>query len=125
MARERRRKLERASSKGTGESDDVDEKDDYSDYPLPTAAEGGDAVAKGMSLFDLKVPGLMTAEEIEETLDLATMPIRVGGRMAEAQDLVSWESSDLRNPKSIQGIIGEMVACMGPEVAWQIVVQLG
>ena len=85
MARERRRKLERASSKSAGESDDAEEKDDYSDYPLPTAAEGGDAVAKGMSLFELKVPGLMTAEEIEEQLDLATMPIRVGGRMAEAQ----------------------------------------
>ncbi|KAL7773757.1 hypothetical protein CFE70_003724 [Pyrenophora teres f. teres 0-1] len=125
MARERRRKLEKASSKGEGESDNVEEKDDYSDYPLPTAAEGGNAVAKGMSLFELKVPGLMTAEEIEQNLDLATMPIRVGGRMAEAQDLVSWEGSDLRNPKSIQGIIGEMVACMGPEVAWQIVVQLG
>ena len=27
----------------------------------------------------------MTAEEIEQQLDLATMPIRVGGRMAEAQ----------------------------------------
>ncbi|KAI1573408.1 arginyl-tRNA:protein arginylyltransferase [Pyrenophora tritici-repentis] len=125
MARERRRKLEKALSKDEGAEDHVEEKDDYSDYPLPTAAEAGNAVAKGMSLFELKVPGLMTAEEIEENLDLATMPIRVGSRMAEAQDLVSWEGSDLRNPKSIQGIIGEMVACMGPEVAWQVVVQLG
>jgi arginine-tRNA-protein transferase len=41
------------------------------------------------------------------------------------QDLVSWDGSELRNSKSIRGVIGEMVACMGPEVAWQVVVQLG
>lgn len=75
MSRERRRK----------EMGIDGEQDDYSDYPYPTAAEAGKAVSKGVSLFELKVPGLMTAEEIEEQLDLATMPIRVGGRMAEAQ----------------------------------------
>jgi arginine-tRNA-protein transferase len=74
MSRERRRQKEEAA-----------EQDDYSDYPLPTAAQAGEAVAKGMSLFELKVPGVMTAEEIEEKIDLATMPIRVGGRMAELQ----------------------------------------
>lgn len=58
---------------------------DIADYPLPTAADGGAAVSNGMSLFDLKVPGLMTTEEIEEQLDLDSMPILVGGRMAEAQ----------------------------------------
>ena len=41
------------------------------------------------------------------------------------EDLVSWDGSELRNSKSIRGVIGEMVACMGPEVAWQVVVQLG
>lgn len=55
------------------------------DVPLPKAAEAGAAVAKGTSLFELKIPGLMTAEEIEEQLDLGTMPISVGNRMAEAQ----------------------------------------
>ncbi|KAH6870786.1 arginine-tRNA-protein transferase, partial [Alternaria rosae] len=121
MSRERRRK----EHKSDGETSAAAEQDDYSDYPQPTAAEGGKAVSDGMSLFDLKVPGLMTVEEIEQQLDLATMPIRVRGQMAEAQDLVSWEGSDLKNPRSIKGIIGEMVACMGPEVAWQVVVQLG
>jgi hypothetical protein len=79
------RELRRKESKCDEEKSATEEQDDYSDYPRPTAAEAGKAVKKGMSLFDLKVPGLMTAEEIEEQLDLATMPIRVGGRMAEAQ----------------------------------------
>jgi arginine-tRNA-protein transferase len=41
------------------------------------------------------------------------------------QDLVSWDSSTLRDSRSAKGIIGELVACMGPEAAWQIAVELG
>ena len=58
---------------------------DRARWPLPTAAEAGEAVKDGMSLFDLKIPGVMTVEEIESTLDLASVPIRVGGRLALAE----------------------------------------
>lgn len=58
---------------------------DLSDFPLPTAKQGGKAVQDGMSLFELKVPGLMTPEEIEEQLNLDSTPIRVRGRMAKAR----------------------------------------
>ncbi|EMD96300.1 hypothetical protein COCC4DRAFT_184710 [Bipolaris maydis ATCC 48331] len=115
MARERRRRADGV---------DTAEQDDYSDYPLVSPTEAANAWMNGMSLFHLKMPGVMTAEEIEEKIDLATMPFRAGSRLVELQDLVSWDSSDLRDPHSIQGMVGEMVACMGPEVAWQIVVQL-
>ncbi|KAF1851678.1 arginine-tRNA-protein transferase 1 [Cucurbitaria berberidis CBS 394.84] len=127
LSRERRKKAEKEVSVTI---DDRDAKEnaqstpaELSDYPLPTAAEGGEAVSNGMSLFDLKIPGLMTVEEIEEQLDLGTMPIRVGNKMAEAQDLVSWDSGDLRSPQSIKGIIGELVACLGPEAACHVVVK--
>jgi arginine-tRNA-protein transferase len=125
LSRERRRREENAVSKDGNVSVPDSNEDNYSDYPLPTAIEVGDAVKSGMSLFDLKVPGLMTPEEIEEQLDLGTVPIRVGGREAEAQDLRSWDKSDLRDPRSMKGIIGELVACLGPEAAWQVVVELG
>jgi arginine-tRNA-protein transferase len=132
MARERRRKI----------SGDAVDQDDYSDYPMPTAAEAGKATKKGVSLFDLQIPGIMTVDEIEEQLDLDTMPVRVGGQTAEChvrlrpklwirimlthlQQLASWENSDIRNPHTVRGIIAEMVACMGPEAAWQVVVELG
>ena len=89
LSRERRRRGKKDSSANVenkdAEKDAQPEPDDFSEYPLPTAAEGGAAVSDGMSLFDLKVPGFMTVEEIEEHLDLGTMPIRVGKRMAEAQ----------------------------------------
>ncbi|KAH7398650.1 arginine-tRNA-protein transferase 1 [Phaeosphaeria sp. MPI-PUGE-AT-0046c] len=121
LSRERRRK---ANSKDAGEGSGIDE-DNLEDYPLPTAAEGGKAIGDGMSLFDLKIPGFMTAEEIEEQLDLGTTPIKVGGRMAEAQDLVSWDDSTLRDSGTAKAHIGELVACMGPEAAWQIIVEFG
>jgi hypothetical protein len=78
LSRERKRKE-------AGLIQTSDEEDQLDDFPMPTAAEGGEAVSNGTSLFDLKVPGLMTVDEIEEQLDLGTMPIKIGGRMAEAQ----------------------------------------
>lgn len=41
------------------------------------------------------------------------------------QDLVSWDTGDLKDPRSIKGSIGELVACLGPEAAWQVVVDFG
>jgi hypothetical protein len=89
MSRERRTKNAGAPLEKGGENEaeteGAVEQTIRSDFPHPTAAEAGEAVKNGLSLFDLKIPGLMTAEEIEEQLDLDSMPIRVGGRMAEAQ----------------------------------------
>lgn len=137
LSRERRRK----ANVEEAEVDPKTDKNDPKDYPLPTAVEGGKAVRNGMSLFDLKVPGFMTAEEVDEQLDLGTVPIKVGGRMAEAQvcdmsnqqkfpvnsakNLVSWEGSTLRDSGTAKAHIGELVAGMGPEAAWQIVVEFG
>lgn len=84
LSRERRLKEANLARTSDGNTETA-HADSIDDYPLPTATEGGEAVANGMSLFDLKVPGLMTPEEIEEQLDLGTMPIQIGGRMAEAQ----------------------------------------
>jgi arginine-tRNA-protein transferase len=86
LARERRREARALTPGGVkvGGSESADE-DKLDEHPFPSAAEAGEAVSNGTSLFDLKVPGLMTVEEIEEQLDLGTMPIKLGGRMAEAQ----------------------------------------
>jgi hypothetical protein len=83
----RERQFKQGDSAGT--TTELTANNIVAEYPLPTATEGGDAVANGMSLFDLKVPGLMTTEEIEEQLDLGTVPIVIRGRMAEARVGVS------------------------------------
>jgi arginine-tRNA-protein transferase len=38
---------------------------------------------------------------------------------------VSWAESDIRDAKSLKGIIGELVACIGPDAAREVVVDLG
>lgn len=85
LSRERGRKDSAASADSRGTTTNESHGDVTLDYPLPTAAEAGPAVQNGMSLFDLKVPGIMTELEIESTLDLGSIPIRVRGRLAEAQ----------------------------------------
>lgn len=106
--------------------DGVSQQDELAEYLLPTAAEGGYAVSNGMSLFDLKVPGLMTVEEIEEQVELDDLALKVRAAPVTLKTsmLVAWSNSDLRDPRSIKGIIGELVACIGPEVARKIVVDL-
>jgi hypothetical protein len=76
-SRERRK---RAREDGTSSVESAqDGHGDPEEYPLPSAPEAGDAVKNGMSLFDLKVPGLMTVEEIEEKVALDEQPLKVRG----------------------------------------------
>ncbi|KAF2190853.1 hypothetical protein K469DRAFT_733482 [Zopfia rhizophila CBS 207.26] len=128
LSRERRLKKEDREDSGNGSAIDVDPKDNIRiDFPLPSAAEAGKAVQRGMSLFDLKVPGLMTVEDIETQVKLDNQAIQIRGfpRIVEAQELVAWRKGDLREPQTLKGIIGELVACVGPEVAPQLVVNFG
>jgi arginine-tRNA-protein transferase len=78
LARERVLKEKTRSSK-TPADEELPKEDTFDDYPLPTAIEGANAVQSGMSLFDLKVPGLMTVEEIEQQVHLDDTHIQVRG----------------------------------------------
>lgn len=89
LSRERRRQaaISSISSKNTDNTCPaaVSEEDDYSDYSLQTAAAAGEAVASGKSLFDLKMPGVMTAEEVSLEYPLDQQRITARGRMFEAE----------------------------------------
>ncbi|KAF2639403.1 hypothetical protein P280DRAFT_491229 [Massarina eburnea CBS 473.64] len=98
LSREQRRK----EAHGSSENADSEE-DDYSDFPFPTATEGGEAITKGTSLFDLKIPGVMTAAEIEQDYPLDQQRIAARGRLFEAEDLMAWEDGNVKDPKSLKG----------------------
>jgi arginyl-tRNA---protein transferase len=83
LARERRRRAEREKTEAA--ADAAEDVDDYSDYPFPTATQGGKAVAQGASLFDLKIPGVMTAEEIESNYPLDQQRITARGQLFQAE----------------------------------------
>ncbi|KAF2256767.1 arginine-tRNA-protein transferase 1 [Trematosphaeria pertusa] len=123
LSRERRRKELSLKDEGLNEpAPDEAGVDDFSDYPLPSASEAGEAIMDGTSLFDLKIPGVMTAEEVENDYELDHQRLQARGRLFEADDLMAWESGDIRDPKSLKGIIAELVACLGADVARQVVV---
>ncbi|KAF2263244.1 arginine-tRNA-protein transferase 1 [Lojkania enalia] len=130
LARERRLKQTRSTSDTTPEgmsiTESVSEKDDYFDYPISTAAEAAEAVKRGLSLFDLKVPGLMTVDEIEQDIRLDEQPIRLMTRAGlmtfQAQDLKSWGKGNMRKSRTFKGFIAELVACIGPEAAREVVI---
>lgn len=63
----RERRLKESTSGDSTESSQVDtEPDAHSDFMYPTAKEASDAVSSGVSLFDLKIPGVMTEDEIKQ-----------------------------------------------------------
>lgn len=120
LSRERRRGTLVAAAHGDAMGSE--EQDDYADYPLPTAVQGGEAVQKGMSLFDLRVPGLMSAEQIEQDYPLDQQRLAARGKLFEAEDLMAWEDGNVKDPSSLKGIVAELVACLGPTAAKQVVV---
>ncbi|KAF2016875.1 arginine-tRNA-protein transferase 1 [Aaosphaeria arxii CBS 175.79] len=96
------------------------------EYIHPSAKEAGEAVENGLSLFDLKMPGLMTAEEVEEyPLDQQAIQVGKIPYPLTAEVLTSWETGDIRQPATIKGIIAELVACIGPDVAKETAVSFG
>lgn len=99
-------------------SADVDEAEYL--HPEPLAA-----MTSGLSLFQLRMPGVQTLPQVLETTDLDAMALTIGRGLHEMQDLVSWDSGSADDGQSTKAHIAEFAACIGPAVARGIVVDLG
>ena len=64
---------------------DVSSGVDTRDRPFRTASAAANAVAAGMSLFDIGFPGMMTLEEVCEAIDLDNITIKLGEAAYPAQ----------------------------------------
>ncbi|KAM5469591.1 Arginyl-tRNA--protein transferase 1 [Microsporum ferrugineum] len=71
---------------------------------------------ESMSLFDLRMPGVLTVEELRSQVDLDHWHLLIRGMLVEMTDLVGWETSSIKNPQAIKGIVAELAAALGPEV---------
>jgi arginine-tRNA-protein transferase len=69
-----------------------------------------------MSLFDIHMPGVLTLPEVLARVDLDHWLLLVHGTFVHFEDLVRWETSDIRDPQSLKGIVGELAAVLGPEL---------
>ncbi|KAI9712759.1 MAG: Arginyl-tRNA--protein transferase 1 [Bogoriella megaspora] len=77
------------------------------------------------SLLELRMPGVLTAEEVEAQVDLDHMKIQIGRRRVDAEDIVSWEEGSLTDPQSIKGIVAEFAACIGSRLTSHVVMKFG
>ncbi|KAF4551999.1 Arginyl-tRNA--protein transferase-like protein [Elsinoe fawcettii] len=77
------------------------------------------AGASGESLFKVRVPGVLTEEELRKEVDLDEICISLGhGVEVKTRQLNAWQDqTDITNSESLKGVIAEMAACVGPEVA--------
>ncbi|OAX81516.1 hypothetical protein ACJ72_04141 [Emergomyces africanus] len=69
-----------------------------------------------MSLFDINMPGVLTLQQVEEQVDLDHWKLLAHGVLVDMIDLVPWDTSDIKHPQSIKGIVAELAAALGPKV---------
>lgn len=72
----------------------------------------------GKSLFEVGMPGMMSAEDVEAQVQLDSLRIHImEGVTVHTEDLVAWETGSITDSHSIKGVVAEFVACVGPKVA--------
>ncbi|KAK2758282.1 Arginyl-tRNA--protein transferase 1 [Arachnomyces sp. PD_36] len=76
------------------------------------------------SLFDVGMPGVLTRQQLQSQVDLDSWRLLIRGMIVSMEDLVSWEESDIMNPHSLKGIVGELAAVLGPRVVRESAVML-
>ncbi|OCK77147.1 hypothetical protein K432DRAFT_407578, partial [Lepidopterella palustris CBS 459.81] len=118
---------DREDDEEAGKENEEGDEDNDDDFPLPSPADAAAAVEAGLSLFSLRIPGVMTVEEVIEQIDLDQVSIEMeADEVVQMEDLVSWDPSDsLLDPRTLKGFIAEFAACVGPGVASGMVVRLG
>ncbi|KAJ9623513.1 Arginyl-tRNA--protein transferase 1 [Taxawa tesnikishii (nom. ined.)] len=94
-------------------------------FPYPVPAEAADS---GLSLLELQMPGVLGLEAVRSEVNLDDMCITFDRRRAHTmKDLVSWDTSStsLRDPSTLPGAMAEFAACIGPELASEVIVDFG
>ncbi|KAL1984976.1 hypothetical protein VTN96DRAFT_8532 [Rasamsonia emersonii] len=114
LSRDRKLALEGNQGEGTAAAEDTGKGD----------AMEEDVNEEELSLFEIRMPGVMTAEEVETKLDLDHWLLLVQGTLIHTSDLVGWEDADIRNPQSVKGIVGELAAMLGPDLVKETAVVL-
>lgn len=109
-------KDERQSSSSTAAAPQERDK-----YPTPTSAADS-----GLSLLECGFVGMTPLPELFSKVNLGETPFvfKQGDEqvLVELQNLVVWEEGDFLDPTSIKGAVAELAACLGTEVAAEMVI---
>lgn len=79
-------------------------------------SEDSAATQTARSLFGVDMPGVMTADEVREKIDLGSWKIALRSTVTELENLVGWEDSEMTDPYTFKGLVAEFAACIGPEL---------
>lgn len=80
------------------------------------------AVTDGLSLFEVDFPGMLSASETIEQVDMDKITVQLRPDLVlHTKHLMNWEDWSIHShdPK---GLIAQIVACVGPEVAQEMVI---
>ncbi|KAF2090088.1 arginine-tRNA-protein transferase 1 [Saccharata proteae CBS 121410] len=92
---------------------------------LDSAAAAFEATQNGLSLFELGLPGMMTPQQLQEKVDLDEIMIPYMGNMVlRAAIFKSLEEGAITDSRSLLGILAELAACVGPEVAREMLAKV-
>lgn len=82
----------------------------------------------GRSLLDVGFAGIETMSTILSELAMGAMKVQIGRGLrkqtVQLDRLMSWEDGDYLDAGSLKGVVAELVACLGLEVARECVVDL-
>lgn len=86
-----------------------------------------EAMHSRLSVLSLNFPGALTLEQLAEQIALDEMKVTLGqGTTHRMRDIVSWAQGSVTDPQgSLMGVMAELAACVGKEVAGGMVVDLG
>ncbi|MCJ1407973.1 Arginyl-tRNA--protein transferase 1 [Ptychographa xylographoides] len=74
------------------------------------------------TLFHVNMPGILSIGEVTQQVPLEEVRIRLKGEIIDLGILEEWDIEEMTDPQSLQGIVAEFVACIGPELIKKIVV---
>jgi arginine-tRNA-protein transferase len=78
-----------------------------------------------LPLFARTMPGILTRDQLLTEVDFDHVKLRIHGETAETCDLVSWETTEMDTTFSIKGIIADLIAAIGPNLARDVIVTFG
>ncbi|TGO89597.1 hypothetical protein BPOR_0102g00200 [Botrytis porri] len=78
--------------------------------------------ADSKPIFETSMPGLLSKSDILTKSPLDHVKIRLGQRVHETHELVSWENDSVGDVDSLKGIIAELISAVGVRLAGEMVV---
>jgi arginine-tRNA-protein transferase len=115
-------KQETDEAKADADANDAEDEDDAT-LATPTAIARSDR-----TLLDVGMAGITSLPFLLSTLDLDATKVQIGRgarkQTVQCDDLMSWDDGEYLEAGSLKGIVAELVACLGVEVAGECVVDL-